>query len=114
MIPTKEEVMRDREAVCDRIREALLGTLYYMNYSTLAWAISDEVGELYDYKAEKDEATEAIALVDDLFEYFDNYFNEAGEIFNCEQCGWWYETYEMSDCEDGMICVECHSENEED
>ena len=73
---------------------------------------------------------EYIKTMDDLIEHFrgtcrgfyeldeydltdDEYgdFDEA--IFSCDQCGWWWETYEMADDDEGRICTECHQDNEE-
>ena len=35
-------------------------------------------------------------------------------IFNCTQCGWWYDTSEHSPNEvDEFICVECSPEEDE-
>lgn len=31
------------------------------------------------------------------------------EIFCCETCGWWWE---ISECADENVCLECHEEEE--
>jgi len=43
----------------------------------------------------------------DMCDYFD------GELFECEMCGWWYETCEQADDVTHMqMCEGCHDEEE--
>lgn len=36
------------------------------------------------------------------------------QIFECGQCGWWCEIGDNEDSTIGMICRDCHTENEEE
>lgn len=39
-----------------------------------------------------------------------------GEIFLCTQCGWWCESSECNDTDNGVdqLCNDCHEEQEND
>lgn len=32
------------------------------------------------------------------------------EIFECTTCGWWCEVCEMSEDQDGQVCVDCNND----
>lgn len=34
-------------------------------------------------------------------------------IFNCDTCGWWYSTSELSDSDQGVVCDQCYDEEEQ-
>ena len=52
-----------------------------------------------DYLVSKDET---------FLEDFDMHQQLDDELFNCEQCGWWYEIAEMGDSDDGsLVCENC-------
>jgi rubrerythrin len=52
-----------------------------------------------DFEFEEEELTTGqLAMID-------------GEIFCCEQCGWWCENSEMSEDSDEQICEDCNNEN---
>lgn len=37
------------------------------------------------------------------------------EIFNCTECGWWYEVAQSTESADGEnVCDECNPDDEED
>jgi hypothetical protein len=35
-------------------------------------------------------------------------------IFLCEECGWWFDLSELNDSGDGLICLECRPEKNDE
>ncbi len=87
---TKEELLE----MCGTIfTGAVQGTCKFWESILGSYLNIDDVERLYDLVPEM----EVLKVLDDL-------------IFECEECGWWYETGEEGESEDGGICKGCLEE----
>jgi len=50
--------------------------------------------------------------IDDLT--YDDHLYIDEQIFNCTGCGWWCESSEANESDDGDICDDCNREREEE
>lgn len=78
--------MKVTDAQIDEIIEYLHGTCNSL-YVAVMYVTDDE----YD---SDDLTMEQLRKIDD-------------EIFECEQCGWWFDMYEQAEC-DYQVCNYCH------
>ena len=103
-----------RYRILHNMAEALLGSCDNPDERSLAWAISDELGERFDHQEER-----VVFWIYNLWnggfeDFFSNNVEAECQIFQCEECGWWFETYEMSCSEFNQTCIECNPEEDED
>ena len=91
----ENKIPKDLKETLERICEAARGTCH-----GFLWLATDEEKELllkYGYETPSDFTLEMWQIIEE-------------NIFECDGCGWWYETCENKESRsapDGMYCKEC-------